>query len=39
MNAFSDFVVSVRSFEDVIELEVGWQVVEAAQGGRLIYGC
>lgn len=31
-DALSDLVVGVSGFEDVIELEVGGQVVEAAEG-------
>lgn len=32
-----DLVVGMCSFEYIIELEVGWQVVEAAEGGRFVY--
>lgn len=39
MEACSDLVVCMCRFEDIIELEVGWQVVEAAKDGRLVYGC
>lgn len=39
MSVFNHLIVGVRSFEDVIELEVGWQVVEAAERGGLVYGC
>lgn len=35
----SDLVVSVCSFEDIIELEVGREVVEAANGGRFVDRC
>lgn len=38
-DACSDLVVCVRSFEDIVELEVGWQVIEVAKGGRFVYGC
>lgn len=39
MYACSDLEVGMCSFEDIVELEVGWQVVEAAEGGRFVYGC
>lgn len=39
MELCSDLVVGMCSFEDIIELEVGWQVVETAKGGRFVYGC
>lgn len=39
MELFSDLVVGMCSFEDIIELEVWWQVVETAKGGRFVYGC
>lgn len=39
MELRSDLVVGMCSFEDIIELEVWWQVVETAKGGRFVYGC
>ena len=35
----SYFVVCMCRFEDIIELEVGWQVVEAAKRGRFVHSC
>lgn len=34
-----DLVVSMGGFEDIVELEIGRQVVEVTEGGRFVCCC